>query len=98
MELFGLKVMELSITVTKEELIQAAQNLVYTQSLNEDTEADEKAIALIIKQHLESAIEDILSDTEKYLKPDEWSQVNQHFVMSPKAYQKLMNRDIPYPI
>ncbi len=36
--------MELSIEVTKEELLQAAENLIYTQSLDKDTEVDEEAI------------------------------------------------------
>ena len=36
--------MELSIEVTKEELLQAAENLIYTQNLDKDTEADEEAI------------------------------------------------------
>jgi hypothetical protein len=90
--------MKLSIEITSDELIQAAQNLIYTQSLDKDTEADEEAIALIIKQHLESVIEDILSNAEKYLKPEEWTQVNNCFTMNYFAYQKLMNQDIPYPL
>lgn len=90
--------MKLEITITPEELLQAASNLVFEQNLDKDTEADEEAIALIIKEHLEKAIEDILSDPENYLKPDEWSQVNKCFVMSPDAYKKMMDRDIPYPI
>ena len=90
--------MKLSIEVTQDELIQAAQNLIYTQSLDEDTEANEEAIALVIKQHLECVIEDILSDAEKYLKPDEWSQINKCFVMKYSAYKKMMEQDIPYPI
>ena len=36
--------------------MQAAENLVYTQSLDRDTEVDEKASAVIIKEHLESAV------------------------------------------
>jgi hypothetical protein len=90
--------MKLSIEITRDELIQAAQNLIYTQSLDKDTEANEEAIALIIKQHLESVIEDILSDAEEYLKPDEWSQVNKCFTMNYSAYKKLMNQDITYPL
>ncbi len=90
--------MELSIEVTKEELLQAAENLIYTQSLDKDTEVDEEAIAKIIKKHLEGVIEDILSDPENYLKPDEWSEVNKCFMMSYSAYRKMMEQDIPYPI
>ena len=60
--------MKLEIIITKEELLQAAENLVYTQSLDKDTEADEEAIAVVIKEHLEEAIEDILSNPENYLK------------------------------
>lgn len=90
--------MKLEIIITKEELLQAAENLVYTQSLDKDTEANEEAIALVIKEHLEKAIEDILSDPENYLKPDEWSQVNKCFIMSPDAYKRMMDRDIPYPV
>ena len=88
--------MKLTIEVTEEELMQAAENLVYTQSLDKDTEADYEAVARIIKEHLEKAIENILSDPENYLKPDEWSQVNKCFVMSYSAYRKMMEQDIPY--
>lgn len=94
--------MKLTIEVTEEELMQAAENLVYTQSLDKDTEADYEAIAVIIKEHLkkalEKAIENILSDPENYLKSDEWSEVNKCFIMSYSAYQKMMDRDIPYPL
>ncbi len=55
-------------------------------------------IAQIIKKHLEGVIEDILSDPENYLKPDEWSEVNKCFMMSYSAYRKMMEQDIPYPI
>lgn len=68
--------MELSIEVTRDELIQAAQNLIYDLVLDKDTEADEEAIAVIIKEHLESAIEERLSNPDQYLKPNEWSQVS----------------------
>lgn len=90
--------MKLSIEVTKEDLMQAAENLIYTQSLDRDTEADEEAIALVIKEHLEKAIEEILSNPEKYLTPNEWQQINKCFVMNYSAYIKMMNRDIPYPL
>ena len=89
--------MKLIITVTPDELIQAAENLIYLQSLDKDTEADEEAIANIIKQHLESEIEERITNPEKYLKPEEWEEVNKCFVMSPTAFKKMMDRDIPYP-
>ena len=57
--------MKLIITVTPDELIQAAENLIYLQSLDKDTEADEEAIANIIKQHLESEIEERITNPEK---------------------------------
>ena len=90
--------MKLEITITKEELLQAAENLVYTQSLDKDTEVDEEAIAGIIKEHLEKVIEDILSDPENYLKPKEWTEVNKCFTMPYSAYQKMMEQDIPYSL
>lgn len=98
--------MKLTINVTKEELLQAAENLVYTQSLDKDTEAETEAcreadlceIAVVIKEHLEKAIEDILSNPENYLKAEEWEQVNKCFVMNYSAYKRMMDRDIPYPI
>jgi hypothetical protein len=90
--------MELSIEVTREDLMQAAENLVYTQSLNEDIEANEEAIASVIKNHLEKAIEEILTNPKKHLTLDEWKQVNDCCLMSYSAYIKMMNRDIPYPI
>lgn len=90
--------MKLAIEVTEEELMQAAENLIYDLVLDKDTEADEKAIAVIIKEHLEKAVEDILSNPEKYLKPDEWSEVNKCLLMSYSAYIKMMEQDIPYPL
>lgn len=90
--------MKLIIEVTEEELMQAAENLIYDLVLDKDTEADYEAIAVIIKEHLEKAVEDILSNPEKYLKPDEWSEVNKCLLMSYSAYRKMMEQDIPYPL
>jgi hypothetical protein len=94
--------MELVIKVTIEELDQAVENLVYfiinNQNLNEDVEIDEQAIALVVKQHLESKIEEILSDPEKYLNNDEMSEVEKHISMPYSAYRKMTERDISYPI
>lgn len=88
--------MKLTITVTEEELLQAAENLVY-EKLNKDTFCDEKAIANIIKEHLELKIEEVISNPEDHLNPDELSKVNQQIYLSDHAYKKMMNRDIPYP-
>ena len=95
--------MKLEIIVTKEELLQAAENLIYDQ-LDEDTFSDDEAmpsasfaIATIIKEHIESKIEDIISNPENYLNSDELSRVNQNVFLSDKAYKKMMDRDIPYP-
>lgn len=94
--------MELVIKVTTEELDQAVENLVYfiinSQNLNEDVEIDERAIALVIKQHLESRIEEILSDPENHLNKDEMSEIEKYFSMPYSAYLKMMERDISYPI
>ena len=89
--------MILEIKVTQEELLQAAKNLIYLQSLDKDTEANQEAIANIIKQHLEYEIEERISNPEKYLKPEEWEQISNCFIMSPTAYQRMMNQDIPNP-
>ncbi|MBE9044948.1 hypothetical protein IQ255_11105, partial [Pleurocapsales cyanobacterium LEGE 10410] len=51
--------MKPEIIVTKEDLYQAVENLIYGQ-LDEDTFSDDEAIATIIKQHIESKIEDII--------------------------------------
>ena len=88
--------MKLAITVTKDELIQAVENLIYDR-LDEDTFSDDEAIAEIIKQHIESIIEDIISNPEQHLNSDELSRVNKYVYLSDKAYQKMMDRDIPYP-
>ena len=88
--------MKLEITVTPKDLYQAVENLIYDQ-LDEDTFSDDEAIATIIKQHIESKIEDIISNPEDYLSPDELSRVNQNVFLSDKAYRKMMDRDIPYP-
>jgi hypothetical protein len=89
--------MKLEITVTKEELLQAAENLIYDQ-LDEDTFSDDEAIATIIKEHIESKIEDIISNPENHLNSDELSRVNKNVFLSDKAYKKMMDRDIPYPV
>ena len=88
--------MKIEIIVTTEELYQAVENLIYDQ-LDEDTFSDDEAIATIIKQHIESKIEDIISNPEDYLSSDELSRVNQNVFLSDKAYRKMMERDIPYP-
>lgn len=88
--------MNFVITVTKEELLQAVENLIYDK-LDEDTFSDDEAIATIIKEHLESMIENLISDPEKHLNSDELSRVNQCISLSPSAYKKMMDRDIPYP-
>ncbi|MGL6344735.1 MAG: hypothetical protein ACRC80_36990 [Waterburya sp.] len=88
--------MELTITVTKEELLQAAENLIYNE-LDEDTFSNDEAIATIIKEHIEFLIEDIISNPENHLNADELSRVNQNVFLSDKAYKKMMDRDIPYP-
>ena len=88
--------MKLEITVTKEELLQAVENLIYDQ-LDEDTFSDDEAIATIIKEHIESKIEDIISNPENHLNSDELSRVNKNVFLSDKAYRKMMDRDIPYP-
>lgn len=89
--------MKLEITVTKEELLQAVENLIYDQ-LDEDTFSDDEAIATIIKEHIESKIEDIISNPENHLNSDELSRVNKNVFLSDKAYRKMMDRDIPYPV
>lgn len=88
--------MKPEIIVTKEDLYQAVENLIYDQ-LDEDTFSDDEAIATIIKQHIESKIEDMISSPEDYLSSDELSRVNQNVFLSDKAYKKMMDRDIPYP-
>ncbi|MDJ0589865.1 MAG: hypothetical protein QNJ72_07695 [Pleurocapsa sp. MO_226.B13] len=88
--------MKLEITVTKEDLYQAVENLIYDQ-LDEDTFSNDEAIAIIIKQHIESQIEDIISNPENHLNSDELSRVNQNVYLSDNAYKKMMDRDIPYP-
>ena len=94
--------MELVIKVTAEEIDQAVENMVYfiinNQNLNPNVEVDEKAIAEIIKHHLENRIEEILSDPEQYLNKDEMSEVEKYISMPYSAYLKMMERDIPYPI
>lgn len=88
--------MNLTITVTKDELLQAAENLIYEQ-LDEDTLYDNDAIASIIKNHIELKIEDIISNPENHLNSEELSRVNKFVYLTDKAYKKVMNRDIPYP-
>jgi hypothetical protein len=88
--------MKLIIKVTKEELIQAAENLIYDQ-LDEDNFADLEAIAKIIKNHLESMIENIICNPEEYLNPEEKNQANKYVYLTDYAYRKMMDRDIPYP-
>lgn len=88
--------MKLEIIVTKEDLYQAVENLIYDQ-LDEDTFSDDEAIATIIKQHIEFLIEDIISSPEDYLSSDELLRVNQNVYLSDNAYKKMMDRDIPYP-
>lgn len=88
--------MELTITVTKEELLQAVENLIYNE-LDEDTFSNDEAIATIIKEHIEFLIEDIISNPENHLNTDELSRVNQHIYLSERAYKKMMDQDIPYP-
>ena len=87
--------MNLTITVTKDELLQAVENLIYDQ-LDEDTLSDDEAIANIIKEHIESKIEDIISNPENHLSSDELSRVNKFVYLSDKAYKKMMDRDLPY--
>jgi hypothetical protein len=88
--------MKLKIIVTKDELIQAAENLIYDQ-LDEDNFADLDAIANIIKNHLEVTIENIICNPEEYLKPEEKNQANKYVYLTDYAYRKMMDRDIPYP-
>jgi len=96
--------MKLTINVTKEELLQAAENLINDQ-LDEDTFADLNAIgyasaeriAKIIKNHLESMIENIIGNPEDYLNPEEINQANKYVYLTDHAYRKMMDRDIPYP-
>ncbi len=94
--------MELTIKITEEDLMQAAENVVYfinyNQNLHPDSEIDEKAIAVIIKQHLENKIEDIISKPEQYLTSKEMEEVEKCFSMPYSAYIKMMERDIPYPL
>ena len=87
--------MNFTITVTKEELLQAVENLIYDK-LDEDTFSDDEAIATIIKQHLESKIEDVISNPENHLNRDELLKVDKHIYLSNHAYKKMMDRDIPY--
>lgn len=82
----------MNIEITQEEIIEATQNLIYDRALNDATEADEKAIAQLIKNCLESAIEDIMNNPEQYLDSD---KLEQCFPMSHSNYQKLMERSIP---
>jgi hypothetical protein len=88
--------MKLTINVTKEELLQAAENLINDQ-LDEDTFADLNAIAKIIKNHLESMIENIIGNPEDYLNHEEINQANKYVYLTDHAYRKMMDRDIPYP-
>jgi CO dehydrogenase/acetyl-CoA synthase gamma subunit (corrinoid Fe-S protein) len=88
--------MKLIINVTKEELIQAAENLIYDQ-LDEDNFADLEAIANIIKNRLEIIIEDVIIEPKKHLKPEELDQVDKHVYLTDYAYRKMIDRDIPYP-
>jgi hypothetical protein len=88
--------MKLKIIVTKDELIQAAENLIYDQ-LDEDNFANLDAIANIIKNHLEVTIENIICNPEEYLNPEEKNQANKYVYLTDYAYRKMMDRDIPYP-
>ncbi|MGL5075508.1 MAG: hypothetical protein ACRDBG_06650 [Waterburya sp.] len=88
--------MKLIINITKEELLQAAENFINDQ-LDEDTFADLNAIANIIKNHLEVTIENIICNPEDYLNPEEKEQANKYVYLTDHAYRKMMDRDIPYP-
>lgn len=88
--------MNFIITVTKAEVLQAVENLVY-EKLDEDTLSDDEAIAIIIKEHLELLIENVISEPEKHLSTDELSKVDRHIYLSEHAYKKMMDRDIPRP-
>ena len=82
----------MNIEITQSEIIEATQNLIYDHALGDDTEADEKAIAQLIKNRIQAVIEDILNDPEQYLDSDELEQC---FPMSHLNYRKLMERSIP---
>ena len=82
----------MNIEITQEEINESVQNLIYDHSTDEGTEADEKAIAQLIKNRLESAIEDIMNNPEQYLDSD---KLEQCFPMSHLNYRKLMERSIP---
>jgi hypothetical protein len=101
--------MNLQITVTISEFLQAAENLSYfiikDQNLNRNVEINENAFAKgaakltaeIIKHHLENKIDNILSNPEDYLDSDEMSEVEKFISMPYSEYLKMMDRDIPYP-
>jgi hypothetical protein len=92
--------MNLQITVTISEFLQAAENLSYfiisDQNLNENVEVDEESIAKIIESYLGNKIESILSNPEEHLSKDEMSEVEKFISMPYSEYQKMMDRDIPY--
>lgn len=88
--------MNLSINVSQEDILQAVENLIHDK-IDEDTFANEQAIASIIKNHLQVTIENIICNPEEYLNPEEKNQVDKCFYLTDYAYRKMMDRDIPYP-
>ena len=84
---------EIVLAITQSELEEATENLIYDY-VNSDTEADEKAIAQLIKNRLQSITEDILNNPQKYLDSQELEQC---FSLSDSSYRKLMELSIPLP-
>ena len=82
---------EIVLAITQEELEEATENLIYDYA-NSDTEADEKAIAQLLKTHLRNTSENILNNPEQYLDSDELEKC---FSMSYQSHLKLMEQSIP---
>ncbi len=83
---------EIIPAITQEELESATENLIYERISGTGIEADEKAIAQLLKTYLRNTIENILNNPEQYLDSDELEKC---FSMSYQSYLKLMEQSIP---
>lgn len=90
--------MTLHLEITEEDIRQATENLIYELESNfPDSIADEDAITLLIKEHLESVIESFISSPKSRLDKSTLSQVERSFKMPYPAYHRLMSEAVPFP-
>ena len=78
---------QMTIKIEYSELLETAENIVWEEFSEYYEQVDRDSIAVILKEHIEEAIEDIMSEPLQYFKDKQrfWEDLRDHVVIEEAA-------------